>query len=96
MSEIHQVARSWVTRIGAGLVVIACVVVSGCGDKASDAPISSGNLADVCQRSTYFTRAPAAATSPPRPIQVFEQLVGGGYVRSRGSDHKSAWDNATR
>jgi hypothetical protein len=83
MTRTHRDGRSWRTRTAAvALTVMAGAVASGCGEKASDAPISGGNLADVCQRSTYFTRAPAAAASPPRPIQVFEQLVGGGYMRS--------------
>ncbi len=78
--------------IAAALGVIACAVISGCGaDKASDEPITSRNLADVCQRSTYFTRAPAAAASPPRPIQVFEQMQGGGFMAQLILQAGDAW-----
>jgi cyanophycinase-like exopeptidase len=56
-------------------------VIAGCGaDAASDAPVTSRNLADVCQRDTYFTRAPAAAASPPRPIQVFAEQHDGRFM----------------
>lgn len=71
----------WSTRTAA-IVLLACAVIAGCGgDKASDAPISSTNLVEVCQQSTSFTRAPAAAASPPRPIQVFEEREEGRFMR---------------
>jgi len=48
-------------------------------------------LADVCQRSTYFSRAPAAATSPPRPIQVFQQMQGDRFMRQLILQAGDAW-----
>jgi len=62
-------------RLAKSTAALLCVTAAGCGgDTASDAPLATARLADVCQSSTYFTRAPAAAPSPPRPIQVFEEL----------------------
>jgi len=65
------------------IAVVTALAGTGCGgDRASDAPITSErDLQDVCERRTYFTRAPAAAASPPRPIVVFEQRQHDFYSR---------------
>lgn len=63
----------------------------GCrGETPSDAAITATNLADVCKSNTYFTRAPGASSSPPRPIEVFAD-VQNGFVRQPIFDRGDEW-----
>jgi len=59
----------------AGAMLVVVVVLAGCGgDRASDKALRyPGDLKDVCDANTYFTRASTVSPTTPRAIVPFEE-----------------------